>query len=117
MTRIAIVGTCASGKTSISSALRNRGHDAYAVAQEHSAIPELWAHLKPERVVYLEASLKTVRRRRDDDAWPEWIYHVQVARLANARDSADLIVVTDDMTPDQIVEQICDDLDRLSSPE
>ena len=36
--RIAIVGICASGKTTLVRGLREAGYDAYNVAQEHSCI-------------------------------------------------------------------------------
>jgi hypothetical protein len=75
--------------------LRARGVDAYAVAQEHSKIRELWKHQQPDALVLLEASLETVRRRRADPAWPEWIYAAQQERLADARAHADLILTTD----------------------
>jgi hypothetical protein len=95
--RVAVVGTCASGKTSVVEALVERGVDAYAVAQEHSIVAELWRHLEPDYLVYLETSLATIRRRRADSAWPEWIYDTQLQRLANARRNADVIVRTDDL--------------------
>ncbi|HUG17048.1 MAG TPA: hypothetical protein VMM78_18715 [Thermomicrobiales bacterium] len=106
MTRIAVVGTCASGKSTIVAALRDRGHDAYAVAQEHSAIPRLWAHLAPERLVCLTVGLETLRRRRGDEAWPAWIYQLQLERLDSARRHADVIVETDYVSVDVVVETI-----------
>jgi broad-specificity NMP kinase len=93
--RIAVVGTCASGKSSVVAALRALGYDAYAVAQEHSAIPRLWAHLDPDCVVYLTVSLDTLRARRADDAWPEWIYRTQLERLESARKHSDIVISTD----------------------
>ncbi len=110
--RVAVVGTCASGKTSVVAALRERGIDAYAVAQEHSAIATLWQHLEPDRLVYLDNRLDTVRRRRDDDSWPEWIYQLQQQRLRNARDQANVVVKTDDLDIDEIVSRILGDLEK-----
>lgn len=113
--KVAVVGTCASGKTSVTTALKERGFDAYAVAQEHSAIPNLWNHQQPERVVFLENSLETVRRRRADDVWPEWIYQVQLKRLAAARNHADIVVTTDDLSLNDVVDMVVEQLDQLSS--
>lgn len=104
--RVAVVGTCASGKTSVVAALREHGIDAYAVAQEHSAIATLWRHLEPDRLVYLDNHLDTVRRRRDDAFWPEWIYQLQQQRLRDARDQAHVVVTTDDLDIDEIVDRI-----------
>jgi hypothetical protein len=106
MARIAVVGTCASGKSSVVSALRDRGHDAYSVAQEHSAITRLWEHLAPDCVVYLSVELDTLRTRRDDPSWPEWIYRVQLDRLASARQNADIVIETDRRTIDQIADEV-----------
>ena len=102
-TRVAVVGSCASGKTSVVARLREHGLDAWAVAQEHSAIQELWRHLGPDRLVFLDTTIQTVRARRQDDNWPEWIFDLQQERLADARANADVIVPTDDLTLDQVV--------------
>ncbi|MGH9174456.1 MAG: hypothetical protein ACRD1H_08865, partial [Vicinamibacterales bacterium] len=101
--RIAVVGSCASGKTSVVAGLRERGIDAWAVAQEHSGVPELWRHLGPDWLVLLDTTLETVRNRRDDQAWPEWIFHVQQERLSSARTNADAVIVTDALTVDEVV--------------
>jgi hypothetical protein len=101
--RVAVVGSCASGKTSVVARLRENGVDAWAVAQEHSAIAELWRHLGPDRLVFLDTTLATVRSRRHDPNWPEWIFDVQQERLANARNSADVIISTDTKSLDDVV--------------
>jgi len=108
--RVAVVGSCASGKTSVVARLIEHGIDAWAVAQEHSAIQELWRHLGPDRLVYLDVSLASIRRRRSDDNWPDWIYDLQQGRLANARANADVIVPTDHLTLDEVVATILDGL-------
>jgi molybdopterin-guanine dinucleotide biosynthesis protein len=101
--RVAVVGSCASGKTSVVARLREHDIDAWAVAQEHSGIPDLWRHLGPERLVFLDTKLHTVRARRDDENWPEWIFNVQQERLSDARTHADVVVMTDDLTLDDVV--------------
>ena len=62
--RVAVVGHCASGKSTLVSALRAHGYDANAVAQEHSAVSWLWRHAEPDVLIYLDAALETVRARR-----------------------------------------------------
>lgn len=104
--RVAIVGGCASGKSSVVAALRERGVAAYAVAQEHSQIRDLWRHQLPDALVLLDASLETVRRRRADPAWPEWIYTVQQERLADARAHADLVLATDQRDQQALADEI-----------
>jgi broad-specificity NMP kinase len=104
--RIAIVGGCASGKTSLSNSLRALGFDAWPVAQEHSVIADLWRHLDPDRLVVLEATLESVRRRRNDRAWPRWIWELQQQRIAHARVHADLVIQTDELSPEQVIQRV-----------
>ena len=108
--RVAVVGPCASGKTSVVARLREHGIDAWAVAQEHSAIPELWRHLGPDQIVFLDTTLDAVRKRRGDDNWPEWIFTVQQERLASARTHADVLVMTDALALDEVVSMILREL-------
>lgn len=91
--RIVVVGSCASGKTTMVARLRDLGLDATVVAQEHSEIPTLWMRSRPDFLVLLEADLQTVRKRRDWH-WPEPVYRAQERRLANARAAADIVIDT-----------------------
>ena len=88
-----VVGTCASGKSTLVAALREAGIDASVCAQEHSEIPTLWNHTKPDVLVLLDVDLATIRARRSP-TWPEPIYDAQLRRLENARAAADLIIDT-----------------------
>lgn len=114
--RVAVVGSCASGKTSVVARLREEGIDAWAVAQEHSGIPELWLHLDPERLVFLDTTLETVRQRRNDENWPDWIFRLQQQRLENARQRADIIVTTDHLSLEDVVATIVAELRSPGSP-
>ncbi|MDI3341102.1 MAG: hypothetical protein QJR03_11295 [Sphaerobacter sp.] len=107
--RVAVVGVCASGKTTVTEGLRRRGYDAYVVGQEHSIIPDLWRRSHPDHVVVLEADLATVRARRGE-AWPEWLYHAQRERLAHARAHATVVVDTSGRRVDETVQIIVDAL-------
>ena len=89
--RVAVVGHCAAGKTTLVAALRRAGYEAYAVAQEHSGIPWLWHHAAPDVLVYIHVPLETVRMRRGAE-WPAAIYDAQEERLAAARAHADLML-------------------------
>jgi hypothetical protein len=109
--RVAVVGSCASGKSSVVACLRGRGFDAYAVGQEHSIIAALWRHLDPDRLVLLDVSLAAIQQRRDDPSWPQWIYDMQQERLRDARQHADIIVDTDDLDLAGVVEAIVARLD------
>jgi pantothenate kinase len=91
--RVAVVGHCASGKSTLVTALRREGFDANAVAQEHSGIPWLWRHSAPDVLIYLDVPLATVRDRRGQE-WPQAVYDAQEERLTEARAHADLIIDT-----------------------
>lgn len=103
---IAVVGYCASGKSSVVRALRDAGYDAEAVAQEHSVIDELWNHHTPELVIFLDVTLEQIRSRRDNPRWPGWIYELQRERLMSARRRADIVVDTSVVDLDGVVDQV-----------
>lgn len=107
--RIAVVGVCGSGKSTIVEHLRRRGYDAYVVSQEHSIIRDLWKHREPSALVFLEARLETVRARRNRE-WPRWIYELQQDRLADARTHATIRVETDAYSIDDTVDLIANAL-------
>ena len=92
--RVVIIGPCAAGKSTLAEGLRSLGFDAVPVGQEHSDIPTLWRHTDPDIVVSLEADLETIRRRRAEASWPEWLYAAQHRRLQDARDAAALRIDT-----------------------
>lgn len=89
--RIAVVGPCASGKTTLVEGLKRRGYTAAVCGQEHSEIPTLWRHGEPDVLIALSVDLATVRARRGGD-WPESIYRAQQRRLANAVAAADVVL-------------------------
>lgn len=90
--RIVVVGPCASGKSTLASALRSFGYDAHVSGQEHSEIAKLWRRLKPDVMIALTVDAATVRERRG--TWPDWLHHTQERRLASAMASADLTIDT-----------------------
>ena len=100
--RVAIVGVCASGKTELAKRLSARGLEAHCVAQEHSYVSELWRHEAfPEVLVYLEASLRAVRRRGRRGMVAGELRE-QRRRLAGARRHADMRVPTDHLCPAEV---------------
>lgn len=105
-TRIAVLGHCAAGKSTVVDQLVERGLDAYSVAQEHSIVHDLWAHLQPDVVVVLEVSLEEIRARKANPDWPEWIYETQDQRLKHARENADVVIDTDRLPVESVVAEI-----------
>jgi dephospho-CoA kinase len=110
--RIAVVGHCAAGKSTVVSLLKARGLDAFSVAQEHSAVRDLWKHKQPDVVLYLEVSLEEMRRRRDNPTWPDWIFENQEQRLQDAREHATLLIDTDVHDADDVVAIVEETLGR-----
>ena len=102
--RVVVVGTCASGKSTLVANLRAHGYDAHVTAQEHSAIPQLWKRTEPDVLIALVASIDAVRERRDA-AWPGWLHDVQEERLADAQDAADLVIDTSELGSDEVAER------------
>lgn len=96
---VAVVGPCASGKSTLVAALKAAGYDARHPAQEHSFVPDMWQRLvDPDVLIYLDVSYEAYRQRRPkDDAGPEYL-EMQRARLAHARANADLAVDTSELT-------------------
>lgn len=110
--RIAVVGGCGSGKSTIVKALSERGYDAYVVGQEHSGVSKLWAKRHPDVLVYLDVTLDAVRERRDSN-WPEWLFRAQRERLRDARESASIRMNTAHSTESESINGIVDYLNRL----
>ena len=103
---VVVVGPCGAGKTTLVATLAARGYAARAVAQEHSAVPELWRHGgTPAALVLLDAARTTIMRRRGAD-FPDWLLARQQERLASARAHADLTVPTDAATPEDVAAQV-----------
>ncbi len=104
--RIAIVGPCASGKTTLAKRLRALGYDVHEPAQEHSGVPDMWQRItKPDVLIYLDAGLSTIARRRRID-WGQAYLDELHRRLEHARRHADLYLPTDGLTPDQVFRRV-----------
>ncbi len=107
---IVIVGVCGSGKSTLSRGLQALGYPARVCVQEHSYVPTLWRRRgRPRLLVYLEASLEAVCRRRGVH-WSEEVLALQRARLAVARANADLRIDTDSLTIEQVRQRVLDEL-------
>jgi cytidylate kinase len=100
--RIAIVGPCASGKSTLASRLQTLGYRARQIAQEHSYVPDMWNVItQPDILVFLDASYETCTRRKSLD-WTRDEYEEQQRRLRHARQHCDLLVDTTDLTVQEV---------------
>lgn len=113
---VAVVGVCASGKSTLVAGLRARGFNARQVLQEHSYVPYMWQRItNPDLLIYLDCSIDTTRARRHDRNFEAWILEDERRRLQHAREHCDLYMATDELTPDEILEQALAFLGQLSS--
>ncbi len=103
--QIAVVGPCASGKSTLVSALRAAGYDAREVAQEHSYVATLWRRVRhPDLLFYLDVSAGVAAQRRNSAISGTWWRELRL-RLRHARQHADLWVNTDDLSPEEVLER------------
>jgi deoxyadenosine/deoxycytidine kinase len=95
---VGVVGPCASGKSTLISALKQETIEFRHIAQEHSYVPTMWKQLtNPDVLIFLDASYKVTCQRRNLN-WTEAEYAEQHRRLAHARQHADLYILTDHLS-------------------
>ena len=102
---IGVVGPCGSGKSTLITGLNQHGYTCRHIAQEHSYVPAMWQIItKPNILIYLHASfqISTARRKLN---WVESDHTEQLRRLSHAREHAHIIINTDNLTPDRVLQQ------------
>ena len=104
--KVAVVGACASGKSTLVSSLREVGYKARHVAQEHSYVPNMWQRIcQPDVLIYLDVNYESIRTRRPHlDFRPEYLAE-QNRRLAHARQHCHLYLDTNELNPTQVQDQ------------
>lgn len=101
---IAVVGPCASGKSTLVTKLREHNVPTRMPAQEHSYIPDMWNRIvHPEVLIYLDADDETLRSRRSG-LTDEYLAREREL-LQHAREHADLVIDTSDLTPDEVLDR------------
>lgn len=110
---VKVVGPCKSGKSTLVAGLKAVGYAARSCSQEHSETPTMWLRIvPPDCLIFLDVSLASMRARADRSDWSEGLLATQQRRLAHARQHADLIIATDAATPQQVLGQALDFLER-----
>jgi cytidylate kinase len=101
---IGIVGPCGAGKSTLAGNLARLGITGRHIAQEHSYVPDMWFRIThPDKLIFLDASYAiTVERRKL--TWTIEEYNEQVYRLRHARLHADLYLLTDQMTIQEVLQ-------------
>ena len=111
---IGVVGPCGSGKSTLITGLNQHGYTCRHIAQEHSYVPAMWQIItKPNLLIYLHASfhVSTTRRKLN---WLESDYTEQLRRLSHAHAHANIIINTDDLTPNRVLQLALDFLKESS---
>lgn len=103
---IGIVGPCGSGKSTLLAGLKKAGYVGRHIAQEHSYVPYMWERItNPDFLIYLDASFNTCTIRRKLN-WTMDDYREQLRRLEHAREHADLIIATDSISPQEVLDRL-----------
>ena len=115
--KVAVVGVCASGKSTLVKALQQFGIEAVDVAQEHSLVQHMWqAITRPDVLIFLDANQETVRAR-----WPYQgdvdFVDEQVRRLAHARAHADIVLCVDALNAQHVLARVLRHLEELHDRE
>ena len=104
---IHIVGVCGSGKSTLARKLNLRGWQARQISQEHSGVPDLWRwRRQPDALVYLDASNEVIRSRYPKLNLTDEYLAQERERLAHAREHADCYILTDGLTPEQVLTRV-----------
>lgn len=104
--RIAVVGACASGKSTLVEALQEAGYEASHVAQEHSYVPHMWQRItSPDLLVYLDVAFDVILERRPGFNFKPDDLREQNQRLAHAREHCDLYIDTSNLTTAEVQEK------------
>jgi guanylate kinase len=105
---VGVVGPCGSGKSTLITGLEKYGHVCRHIAQEHSYVPTMWQKIaKPDILIFLDASfpVSTARRKL---TWQKQDHDEQCRRLSHARQHASIVIDTDLLTPEQVLEKALD---------
>ena len=112
--KIAIVGPCASGKTTLAARLQREGYSARQIVQEHSYVADMWKVLSmPDLLIFLDATFATCNQRKALN-WLENEYLEQRRRLRHAKQHCDLYLETDALTPEQVLQAVLQALQAFS---
>lgn len=111
--RIAVVGPCSAGKSTLSPFLRAAGYEARQPAQEHSFVPDMWQRItRPDILIYLDVSYGAARSRRPHIDGGTQRLGNQHRRLSHARQYCDYYLDTSEMTPEEVCQAVLEFIDE-----
>lgn len=101
--RIGIVGPCTAGKSTLIKSLSECGIQARHIAQEHSYVQNMWKRMtNPDILVFLDVTYPVSLIRRNIN-WTLQEYLEEQRRLLNAREHANLYILTDNLSPLDVI--------------
>jgi shikimate kinase len=104
---IALVGPCASGKSTLGDALREIGYYVRQPSQEHSHVADMWQRrTKPDVLIYLDLDFESLKQRRPKTHGGPSRLAEQHQRLTHAYQHCDLYIDTSDLTPGDILKKV-----------
>jgi guanylate kinase len=112
---IGVVGPCGAGKTTLIEALDALGYSTRHIAQEHSYVKDMWQRItNPDVLIFLQVSYHVSQKRRPMN-WLESEYDEQQRRLEHAREHADLLIETDDLGIQEVLDQVLGFIKKASN--
>jgi len=113
---IGIVGPCGAGKSTLADTLDSLGYVTRHIAQEHSYVKDMWKRItNPDALIFLQASFQVTRKRRSKMIhWTEADYNEQQRRLSHAREYADLFINTDNLSINEVLDQVLAFVDKTA---
>jgi GTPase SAR1 family protein len=112
--RVAVVGPCSSGKSTLTNALKAAGYEARHPAQEHSYVANMWERItQPDVLVYLDVDYANMRARRPlTDGGPQRLAEQQ-HRLRHARENCDFYLDTSGLSEVEVETAVFNFLSNL----
>ncbi|MEA2008932.1 MAG: hypothetical protein U9O54_07405 [Chloroflexota bacterium] len=111
---IGVTGPCAAGKSTLAIGLEKKGYTVKHIAQEHSFVPDMWYKIaKPDILIFLDVSYAVAKQRQGAGKWQRSLYQKQVTRLRHARKHADLLLNTDNLSPEEVLQNVLGYLKKI----
>jgi ribosome-binding ATPase YchF (GTP1/OBG family) len=111
--RVGIVGPCAAGKSTLFAGLKETDLQIHHIAQEHSYVPDMWKRIvKPDILIYLHVSYPSTIQRKNL-SWNKKEYEEQLRRLKHAYAHANLVIDTDDLSAEEVLQKVRDFIQPL----
>jgi guanylate kinase len=103
---IGVVGPCGAGKSTLIEALDALGYSTRHIAQEHSYVKDMWKRItNPDVLIFLQVSYPVSQKRRHMN-WIKSEYDEQQRRLSHAREHANFYIDTDNLSIEEVLEQV-----------